>query len=78
VLTISLGIVFGFYILSLFGSAIGDEKIRYITPFKYFDVASVLKNGAYELKFIILSVILIVAFIEISYLVYSKKDIAGI
>lgn len=78
VLPISLGIVFGFYILEMFGSVIGDDKMKYITPFKYFDLAYIIENGKYELKFIILSIIIIVALIGGSYKLYSKKDIPAI
>lgn len=75
VLPVSLGVVFGFYIINLFGSAIGDDAIRYITPFKYFDISYIMKNGAYEITFVIISVVLIVSAIIGSYFLYSKKDI---
>ncbi len=75
VLSVSLAVVFGFYIINLFGSAIGDEAIRYITPFRYFDIMYILENGAYEAKFIIIGIVFVVAAIIASYLVYSKKDI---
>ncbi|KPU26508.1 ABC transporter permease [Caloranaerobacter sp. TR13] len=78
VLPISLGIVFGFYIIEMFGSVIGEEKMKYITPFKYFDLAYIIENGKYEVKFIILSIVLIVVAISGSYILYSKKDIASI
>lgn len=78
VLPVSLSIVFGFYILDMFGSVIGEDKMQYITPFKYFDLAHIIEAGKYEVKFIILSVILVVAAIGGSYILYSKKDISAI
>lgn len=77
VLPISLGVVFGFYILDMFGSVIGQEKMQYITPFKYFDLAHIIENGSYEAKFIILSIVLVALAIGGSYRLYSKKDISA-
>ena len=78
VLPISLSIVFGFYILEMFGSIIGEEKMKYITPFKYFDLAYIIENGKYELKFVVISIAIIVLAISGSYILYSKKDITSI
>lgn len=78
VLPISLSTVFGFFIISMFGSVIGDNAIRYITPFKYFDTAYIIKNSAYEASFIIIEILFIVITTVISYLIYSKKDIHAV
>ena len=75
VLPVSLGVVFGMYILNSLGSAIGDEKIRYISPFRYFDTSYILENGAYEVPLMIISIIFVVITIAASYILYSKKDI---
>ncbi len=75
VLPVSLGIVFGMYILNALGSAIGDEKIRYISPFRYFDVTYILENEAYEVPFMIISIVFVIIAIVASYILYSKKDI---
>lgn len=77
VLPISLGVVFGLFIINLFGSVIGDDKIRYITPFKYFDISYIIEKGSYEISFLILSLILIVAFVTGSYILYIKKDVSA-
>lgn len=78
VLPVSLGVVFGFYILDMFGSVIGGDKIKYLTPFKYFDLAHIIEKGKYETRFIILSLVIIVAAIGGSYVLYYKKDISAI
>ncbi|WP_461615542.1 ABC transporter permease subunit [Clostridium sp. Marseille-QA1073] len=78
VLPISLSTVFGFFIISMFGSVIGDNAIRYITPFKYFDTAYIIKNSAYEASFIIIEILFIGITTAISYLIYSKKDIHAV
>lgn len=75
VLPISLGTVFGFFILNMFDSIIGEKALRYITPFKYFDTAYIIKNASYETTFIVIELIFIFVALTVSYLVYSKKDI---
>lgn len=78
VLPISLSTVFGFYILNMFGSVIGEEAISYITPFKYFDTAYIIKNSAYEASFIFIEIGLITLALLSSYFIYVKKDIHAV
>lgn len=78
VLPISLGTVFAFFIINMLGSVVGDTVIRYITPFKYFDTAYIIKNASYETNFIIIEFAFIVAAILTSYFIYSKKDIHSV
>lgn len=78
VLPLSLSIVFGFFILSMFGSVIGEKTVRYLTPFQYYDTSYILKHGHYESVFIIIEVIFVILAIAISYLIYTKKDIHAV
>ncbi|GAA0177591.1 ABC transporter permease subunit [Clostridium sediminicola] len=78
VLSISLGVVFALYIINWVASSIDDVKIKYITPFGYFDSSYIIANGTYEVSFIIVSVAIIVVSIVASYILYAKKDIAGV
>lgn len=78
VISISLSTVFGFFIISMLGSVIGDKAVRYISPFKYFDSAYIIKNAAYETSFIVIEIIFVIAAIAASYLVYVKKDIHAV
>lgn len=75
VLPISLATVFIFYFISFLSSTTADDMIRYITPFKYFDPVYIIENGAYEISFIIISLVIIVIAIISSYVIYDKKDI---
>ncbi len=75
VLPISLATVFVFYFISFLSSTDSDDIIRYITPFKYFDPAYIIKNGSYETPFIIISLMIIFVTIVASYVIYDKKDI---
>lgn len=78
VISVSLSTVFSFFIISMLGSVIGDEAVRYISPFKYFDLAYIVKNAAYETSFIIVGIIFVISAIAVSYLVYLKKDIHAV
>jgi ABC-2 type transport system permease protein len=78
VISISLSTVFGFFVISMLGSVIGDRAVRYISPFKYFDLAYIVENAAYEISFIIVGIIFIISSISASYLLYVKKDIHAV
>lgn len=75
VLPISLATVFAFYFISFLSSTAADDMIRYITPFKYFDPAYIMKNSAYETPFVIITSVFIVVSIATTYMIYSKTDI---
>lgn len=70
-IAISMGVCFAFYTLSSFG----DEKFKAFMPFKYFDTTYILNNSKYEIKYLFLTISLIIVFTAISYIVYNTKDI---
>jgi ABC-2 type transport system permease protein len=78
VLTVSLATVFVFYFLGMFSDTTGEEVKRFITPFKYFDTAYIMKHSAYEGKFLLAGAVIIIVAIAASYLVYTKKDIHAV
>jgi ABC-2 type transport system permease protein len=56
----------------------GDETKRYISPFKYFDTAYIMKHSSYEATFLLVGAIIIIVAIAASYFVYAKKDIHAV
>ncbi len=74
----SMGLVFGLYIINAFGSMIGEDKLTYITPFKHFDANDIVKNAAYDLPLVLISVALIVICVAGSYMLYSRRNIASV
>ena len=79
VLPISLGLVFGFYMTgALLATGKDAEALRFISPFKYFDIYHIIKNSSYETSYLILSAVIIVVSIAVSYLIYCKKDIHAV
>lgn len=77
-LPISLGTVFAFFIIGALASTTGDDALRYITPFKYFDFAYIVKNSSYESSFMIVAIGFIAITIIASYFIYSKRDIHAV
>jgi ABC-2 type transport system permease protein len=78
VLPISLSIVFGFFMLSMISSIIGDTASRFLIPFKYYDPTYIIKNSSYELPFILVEIIFVVVTIFASYYIYDKKDVHAV
>lgn len=78
VISISLSTVFGFFIIGSLGSIIGDEAARYASPFKYFDAVYIMENASYEVSFIIVGTVFVIAAIAASFLLYVKKDIHAV
>ena len=78
VLSISLGTVFAFFIIGALASSTGDDALRYITPFKYFDFAYIVKNSSYESSYMMVGAGFIAIAIIASYYIYSKRDIHAV
>lgn len=78
VMAVSLGTVFSFFFIGMFASTTGEGAKRYLSPFKYFDTASIIENGSYEISFIIAGITIIIVSLVVSYIIYAKKDIHGV
>jgi ABC-2 type transport system permease protein len=74
-LPVSLGIVFGFYILDALIVTGKNDWTRFIAPFKYFDIFYIIKNSSYEAPYLITGAIIVIVSIVASYIIYTKKDI---
>lgn len=75
VTSVSLITVFGFFIISSLGSIVSEQAVRYISPFQYFDQPYIVKNAAYETRYLITGLVITIISIIASYLIYIKKDI---
>lgn len=78
VLPISLGVVFGLYIIGALLAIGKDDAARFISPFKYFDITYIIKNSSYEVSYLITSAIIVIVTIAASYIIYNKKDIHAV
>ncbi len=79
VLPISLGTVFGFYMIgALIATGENNDAARFISPFKYFDIIRILKSASYEASYLITGAAIVVAAVVASYIIYIKKDIHAV
>lgn len=79
VLPISLGVVFGLYMVgALIATGKDDDAARYLSPFRYFDITYIIKHSAYEVSYMLAGAIIVVLSIIITYFVYAKKDIHAV
>ena len=78
VLPISLSTVFGFFVLGMITTTAGEKYMRYISPFKYFDLMYIINNAGYESLSIILAFSVTIIAIACSFIIYIKKDIHAV
>lgn len=78
VLPISLGTVIGLYIIGALLATKSDDAARYLSPFKYFDTSYIIKHETFETPFVIMSVVIVLAAIIASFVIYVKKDIHAV
>ncbi|WP_079507408.1 ABC transporter permease subunit [Mesobacillus jeotgali] len=78
VISVSLGTVFGFFMLGMISSTADDEALRYLTPFNYFDSAYIMEHASYETVFIITGSLFCIAAVIVSYYIYTKKDVHSV
>jgi ABC-2 type transport system permease protein len=73
-----LGLGFGAYVLSAFSGMLGDVKLEMITPFKHFDAARIVSEGALDMPLVLLNVAVTVICIAASYGLYLRRDIQAV
>ncbi|MFV0343616.1 MAG: ABC transporter permease subunit [Anaerocolumna sp.] len=75
VLPISLGIVFGLYIMGAVLAQDKDDILRFISPFRFVNYTDLLYSSQYEVQYVIAAFIIIVLSIITTYSIYAKRDI---
>jgi ABC-2 type transport system permease protein len=78
VISVSLGTVFGFFMLGMISSTTEDEALRYLTPFNYFDSTYITEHAGYETSFLVTGALVIIAAVSASYYLYGKKDVHSV
>lgn len=78
ILPVSLGTVFGCYIVGALIAAGKDNRARFISPFRYFDYASIIRDSRYETPYLLTGAGIVVVAIGICYFVYIRKDIHAV
>ncbi len=73
---VSLGITMAFYFMNILANITDEtEFLKYITPYGYTDSGYIINNGALDIKYMWVGLILAAAGIITAYTVYTKKDI---
>ncbi len=75
VIAVSMPTVFTLYIIGTLGDVLGNDKVRYLSPFKFYDTNYIIRNVSLEGKFIAIETAFIVVAIAASYVIYIKKDV---
>lgn len=71
----AIGISFGFFLLALFGMIVGDDTVRWMTPFRFIDYQKIVTDSTYDLSHLLYGIALILVFGVVSFLIYTRKDI---
>ncbi len=74
VISVSLGIVFGFFVIGMLQGLTDDDKLRYITPFKYYDHMQIVIDKHYEQPFVWLTIAVIAVSMIVGYVIYRTRD----
>jgi ABC-2 type transport system permease protein len=75
VIPFSMGLVFGLYCFNAFGNMLGKKSLEVISPFKHFDPNYIIRNAAWDMPLVWISIVAIVISLAGSYLLYSRRNI---
>ncbi|MBN2794600.1 MAG: ABC transporter permease subunit [Clostridia bacterium] len=75
VLSFSLGLAFGTYIMNAVRAILDGKLLGYLTPFYHFDPAYILVHSAYDGKVVLISFGMIIIGSITTVLLYLKRDI---
>jgi ABC-type transport system involved in multi-copper enzyme maturation permease subunit len=69
---------FAGFLLSALNSLLEEEKMRYVTPFQYYNAAKAFFDGAFETKYALIGVALTIALMIAAYKRYTRADIPAL
>ena len=69
---------FAGFLLSALYSLLEEDKLRYITPFKYFDAAKAFFEGGFEANFALTGVVITVVLLIAAYARYTRAEIPAL
>jgi len=74
----SMALAFGMYVLNVFGDMLGESVLEKITPFRHFDARYIVNEATYDTPLVIVSLVVIVACLAASYVLYDRRDIPAV
>ncbi len=69
---------FAGFLLSALYSLLEEEKLRYITPYKYFDAAKAFFEGSFEVNYALTGVAIALVLMVSAYARYTRADIPAL
>ena len=69
---------FAAFLLSAIHSLMEEEKLRYITPLKYFDVTRAFLEGRFDTPYVITAIVLTLTLMVAAYLRYTRADVPSL
>ncbi len=74
VVAYTLGAVFGLFAVGLIGALIGEEKFRYVSPFKYIDYLAYVSEGTIDAQYWLVGSLMALAMLVGGYMLYTHRD----
>ena len=78
VLSFSMGISFGFYVLHALEGIVGGNLLGIINPFNHFDPVFILSKAHYNIGMLLLSIAITLVSLTATYFLYIKRDIQAV
>jgi ABC-2 type transport system permease protein len=78
VLSFSMGLSFGLYILSALGSVLSFNIFKLLSPYAHFDPNYILINTNHQWSLVFITIAVIIISIPASYFLYAKRNIASL
>lgn len=75
VLSYSMALAFGMYVLNAVRAIVDGNLLGFFTPFYHFDPGYILENRGYNVSFVMISVVMIVISMVLSYYLYLRRNI---
>jgi ABC-2 type transport system permease protein len=78
VISYSMGLGFGMFILSSLGKMLSSKFLDVLSPFNHFDPGYILVHGSYDIIPSLISVLIIITSFSLSYFLYLRRNIASL
>lgn len=75
VLSFSMALAIGLYVINAVRGIIESEALGYITPYYYFEPGEILQRGEYDLPLLFIGIAVIVISLVGSYILYNRRNI---
>lgn len=76
-MSLALPAVFSFYAVGMLDGVVEAEKVKYLSPLKFFSPRFMIENKSFELPMLFLAIYLSSLAIAGAFMIYPKKDISS-